>query len=162
MPHTDNNADNTTQTMNQNDVWAEARAEKVKNNKIAMLRVPAFFIDSLLIGGIFFVIQKICLFFNLFTGEITVNLIMFCIIPLSFFVYWVSGINLGKRLFRLKVVDERTLKPPTVYQYFKRCLLFSLMVSFNMAFLIPLFASKKNKSFHDMVAGTIVIRESKT
>jgi uncharacterized RDD family membrane protein YckC len=86
---------------------------------------------------------------------------MFCYIPMMFFIYWVLKINVGKRIFGLSIVDANTGNKATVFQLFKRSLLFSLIVSFNLAFIIPLFVSKKHQSFHDMLANTVVVKNPK-
>ncbi len=77
-----------------------------------------------------------------------------------FFIYWAFNINIGKRIFNLRVVDADTGDKATTFQLFKRSLLFSLVVSFNVVFIFPLFLSKKHQSFHDMLANTIVIKNN--
>lgn len=68
-----------------------------------------------------------------------------------------AGVHLGKRLFGLKVIDAKTGRPPSGFQWFRRCLLFSLVVSLNVFFFIPVLVSREQKAFHDMMAGTRVV-----
>ena len=67
----------------------------------------------------------------------------------------------GKMLLKLKIVDNNTLQPPTTMQYIIR--LFSYLVS-----MLPLglgvfsiSMSKKKRGWHDLIAGTAVIKITK-
>jgi len=124
---------------------------------IALLRIPAFLIDFALLGGAIIGINKFGIYLGIFSGFFQIEVLMFICIPLALFLYWIANINLGKRLFRLKIVDANTGKPPTIFQYFKRVLLFTLLIPFNIVFLIPILATKGNQGFHDMLANTIVL-----
>ena len=125
--------------------------------KTALLRIPAFIIDLVLVSGVIMLSNKIAVEAGLVTGYMPVEVLMLLAIPLGFFVYWLTGIYLGKRLFDLKVVDAQTGHPPSGFQWFRRCLLFSLVVSLNVFFFIPVLVSREQKAFHDMMAGTRVI-----
>jgi len=131
------------------------------DNKVALLRFPAFIIDITLVMLPLYVLTTIGKTFNLFNENIPIEWLMFCYIPMMFFIYWVLKINVGKRIFGLSIVDANTGNKATVFQLFKRSLLFSLIVSFNLAFIIPLFVSKKHQSFHDMLANTVVVKNPK-
>jgi len=125
--------------------------------KTALLRIPAFVIDLVLVSGVIMLTNKIGLEIGLVTGFMPVEALMLLAIPLGFFVYWLTGLHLGKRLFGLTVIDAKTGQPPSSFQWFRRCLLFSLVVSLNVFLFIPVLVSREQKGFHDMVAGTRVV-----
>lgn len=128
-------------------------------NNIVLLRILAFFIDFSVIMTIIVAINKLGIYLGIFSGSFAVEVLMFVCIPLGFFIYWLGDINFGKRLFRLKVVDATTGNKPKALSYFKRCLLFSLVISFNVLFLIAPFVSKRGRALHDMLANTLVIKK---
>ncbi|WP_290536886.1 RDD family protein [Alcanivorax sp.] len=125
--------------------------------KTALLRIPAFIIDLVLVSGVIMLTNKIAVHAGLVTGFMPAEALMLLAIPLGFFVYWLTGLHLGKRLFGLKVIDAKTGHPPSGFQWFRRCLLFSLLVSLNVFLIIPVLVSREQKGFHDMVAGTRVV-----
>ena len=125
--------------------------------KAALLRIPAFVIDLVLVSGVIMLTNKIAVIAGLVTGFMPVEAFMLLAIPLGFFVYWLAGLHLGKRLFGLKVIDANTGQPPSGFQWFRRCLLFSRVVSLNVFLFIPVLVSREQKGFHDMVAGTRVV-----
>ena len=125
--------------------------------KTALLRIPAFIIDLVLVAGVIMLGNKIAVDAGLVTGFMLVEALMLLAIPLGFFVYWLAGIHLGKRLFGLKVIDAKSGQPPSGFQWFRRCLLFSLVVSLNVFLFIPVLVSREQKGVHDMVAGTRVV-----
>lgn len=125
--------------------------------KAALLRIPAFVIDLVLVSGAIMLTNKIAVIAGLVTGFMPVEAFMLLAIPLGFFVYWLVGLHLGKRLFGLKVIDAKTGQPPSGFQWFRRCLLFSLVVSLNVFLFIPVLVSREQKGFHDMIAGTRVV-----
>ncbi|WP_158587165.1 RDD family protein [Motilimonas pumila] len=130
-----------------------------KNYTVALLRIPAFLLDCVFVLSPLVVLGKLHSESGAYISQMPVGWIGFVYIPMAFFIYWACNLNLGKRIFRLVIVDAHSDKPATVWQLFKRSLLLSLVVPFNMAFLIPLFASKRQQSFHDMFASTRVIRK---
>ncbi|MTT50970.1 hypothetical protein F1529_00595 [Alcanivorax sp. VBW004] len=125
--------------------------------KTALLRIPAFVIDLVLVSGVIMLTNKIAVIAGLVTGFMPVEAFMLLALPLGFFVYWLTGLHLGKRLFGLKVIDAKTGQPPSSFQWFRRCLLFSLVVSLNVFLFIPVLVSREQKGFHDMIAGTRVV-----
>jgi len=125
--------------------------------KTALLRMPAFVIDLVLVSGVIMLTNKIAVIAGLVTGFMPVEAFMLLAIPLGFFVYWLTGLHLGKRLFGLTVIDAKTGQPPSGFQWFRRCLLFSLVVSLNVFLFIPVLVSREQKGFHDMIAGTRVV-----
>ncbi|UCX05631.1 RDD family protein [Shewanella glacialimarina] len=128
----------------------------MERETVSTARIGAFTIDIVIILIVIMLIAK-----GLMLAGITlpIGYVMFLLIPLLFFLYWVLDINVGKKLFKIEVIDEKTGLKPTVGKYFVRCLLFSLLVSINLILLIPIFVSKKNRSFHDMMAGTLVVKK---
>jgi uncharacterized RDD family membrane protein YckC len=125
--------------------------------KTALLRIPAFIIDLVLVSGVIMLINKIAVDAGLVKSFMPVEALMLLALPLGFFVYWLTGLHLGKRLFGLKVIDAKTGQPPSGFQWFRRCLLFSLVVSLNVFLFIPVLVSREQKGFHDMIAGTRVV-----
>jgi uncharacterized RDD family membrane protein YckC len=125
---------------------------------VVLLRIPAFIIDFVIIMGAIGLFNKAGIYYGMFENKFEVELLLFVCIPLGFFFYWLGNVNLGKRLFRLKVVSAASGDSPTVFQYFRRCLLMSLVVSLNILFLIPMLVSKRNQGLHDMMANTVVVR----
>lgn len=125
--------------------------------KTALLRIPAFVIDLVLVSGVIMLTNKIAVIAGLVAGFMPAEALMLLAIPLGFFVYWLTGLHLGKRLFGLKVIDAKTGQHPSGFQWFRRCLLFSLVVSLNVFLFIPVLVSREQKGFHDMIAGTRVV-----
>lgn len=125
--------------------------------KTALLRIPAFIIDLVLVSSVIMLTNKIAVDAGLVTGFMPVEAWMLLAIPLGFLVYWLTGLHLGKRLFGLKVIDAKTGQPPSAFQWFRRCLLFSLVVSLNVFLFIPVLVSREQKGLHDMMAGTRVV-----
>jgi len=132
--------------------------KKVKNNNIAMLRLPAFLIDFIIIMASIIGIIKLGELVALTDGTMEIEWLMLFWIPFMFFLYWSLGINIGKRIFRLSILDADSRSKPTTWQLFKRSLLFSLGISLNVIFIFPIFISKRNQGFHDMLANTIVVK----
>ena len=64
--------------------------------KIALLRIPAFIIDLVLVAGVIMLSNKIAVEAGLVTGFIPVEALMLLALPLGFFVYWLTGLHLGK------------------------------------------------------------------
>jgi uncharacterized RDD family membrane protein YckC len=125
--------------------------------KTALLRIPAFIIDLVLVSGVIMLTNKIAMGAGLVTGFMPAEAFMLLAIPLGFFLYWLAGLHLGKRLFGLKVIDAKTGQSPSAFQWFRRCLLFSLVVSLNVFLFIPVLVSRDQKGLHDMIAGTRVV-----
>ncbi|ASP38433.1 hypothetical protein CHH28_06995 [Bacterioplanes sanyensis] len=127
----------------------------------AALRIPAILIDLSVILGVVGTVQRFLVEFGWLEQHPPIEWLMFAVIPIAFFVYWALNINIGKRLFKLAIVDADTLRPATVPQLFKRSLLFCFLISFNILLVIPIFLSKKNQGFHDRLANTVVVRKEK-
>ncbi len=130
----------------------------MKYETVSHVRIPAFLIDCSVIVLFIVLVSKLLMYFSVIEGGFSIEAFMFIYFPLGIFIYWVIDLNIGKKLFGIKVIDEKTGNKPTVIQCFIRSLLFSLVVSLNLVFLIPMFVSKKNRAFHDMLAGTLVIK----
>ncbi len=85
----------------------------------------------------------------------SVNLL---VIGILFILCWRKwNASPGKILFGLKIVDEKTLAPPSIGQYIVRFLgyIISMMPLFFGFLMIAL--NKKKKGLHDIMAGTVVI-----
>lgn len=82
----------------------------------------------------------------------------------SFSEYFLAGTTLGKKMFKLKVVDADTLSEPSPRATFIRnclksmaaCILFPLLA---ISFLLCIF-NRRRQTGHDWVARTIVIRDN--
>ena len=84
----------------------------MKDNKTAALRILAFFIDAALVVAALVGLLELLLFTNTIkraagcrTGDV-------CLCTSWLFVYWALNINLGKRIFKLVIVDELSGERP--------------------------------------------------
>ena len=65
----------------------------------------------------------------------------------------------GKMLMLIKIVDEETFEPASKFQYIVRTLSYLISAPpLCLGFFWPIF-NKKNQSWHDIIAGTVVIRK---
>ena len=101
----------------------------MKDNKTAALRIPAFFIDAAFVVAALVGLLELLLFTNTIKESPAVELVMFVCVPVGFFVYWALNINLGKRIFKLVIVDELSEKKASIWQLFLRSILFCMLVS---------------------------------
>jgi uncharacterized RDD family membrane protein YckC len=92
-------------------------------------------------------------------GELSIMLVMFALYPVTVLICWLVGNTPGKKLTRLYIVDAISGETPSALQYIRRSILFIFLFSLNIVLVIPVLVSKKNKAFHDMIAGTMVIEE---
>jgi uncharacterized RDD family membrane protein YckC len=91
------------------------------------------------------------------SSDLGLFLCMMLVPPGTLLLCWLIGNTPGKKLFNLHIVDWRTGEEPSFFQYVRRSILFSFLISINILSLIPVFASSKRRGFHDMLAGTMVI-----
>jgi uncharacterized RDD family membrane protein YckC len=126
---------------------------------VAALRLPAIIIDLILIMGTVGLVQRYLVQYGWLEQHPPIEWIMFAVVPIGFFIYWALNINIGKRLFKLVIVDADTLEPATTRQLLKRSVLFCFLISFNILLAIPIFLSKTHQGFHDRLANTRVIRK---
>lgn len=77
--------------------------------------------------------------------------------PLTFLACWLIGNTPGKKLLGLRIVDEKTGDAPSVWQLVRRSLLFTFYITFNLLTLIPMLVTNNRKTFHDLLAGTVVV-----
>jgi len=77
--------------------------------------------------------------------------------PLTFLTCWLIGNTPGKKLLGLRIVDEQTGDKPSVWQFIRRSLLFTFYITFNLLTLIPMLVTKNRKTFHDILASTVVV-----
>ena len=83
------------------------------------------------------------------------------VIPYYVIGHFRYGTTLGKRLFRIYVVDAKTLKPISLRQSWIRC--FAYVVSYlpiGVGFLMVAFQPRK-QALHDLIAGTVSIRKDR-
>ncbi len=122
-------------------------------------RTAAFAIDIAAFFILVWLIGQLMHKFGVRYAGIVELLILMALPPVSALTCWVIGNTPGKKLIGLRIVDEKTGGRPTFWQLLRRCLLFSLLFSFNIVFIIPVLATRKHKGFHDMIAGTMVVEE---
>lgn len=67
--------------------------------KTALLRIPAFIIDLVMVSGVIMLINKIAISAALVTGFMPVEALMLLALPLGFFVYWLTGLHLEKAIW---------------------------------------------------------------
>ena len=127
------------------------------SNRLVFLRVMAFLIDFLILMALIVVGIKALTALNAPAPLTRASMMMFAWVPLAFFLYWSLGLNVGKRLVRLRVVDARTGERPTLWQWFRRALPFCLLIPLNMLFLVPVLLDDENRALHDRLAGTRVV-----
>lgn len=77
--------------------------------------------------------------------------------PIVVWLTWTIGNSPGKKLMGLTIVSLKTGERPNQGQWLRRCLLYSLVVSFNILFIIPVLVSRRRQGLHDMMAGTMVV-----
>ena len=63
----------------------------------------------------------------------------------------------GKLLLSMKIVDNETMKEPSLFQYIRRLLAYTISVlPFGLGLLYIAF-NKKHRALHDLISGTVVI-----
>lgn len=120
-------------------------------------RFLAFAVDFFVIAGLMVLVQRLVLQQGWMAEPVNKELLMFAVLPGLFFLNWAAGINGGKRLFRLMIVDVQTGRKAGWHQLLLRAAVFGLLIPLNIAFLLPLFMTRRQQSFHDLLAGTCVV-----
>jgi uncharacterized RDD family membrane protein YckC len=120
-------------------------------------RIGAFIIDILCYIVVIWAFGHFMRFAGIEGSQLKTLLNIMALPFITVLTCWLIGNTPGKKILGLHIVDEVTGERPTVWQYFRRALLFSLVISLNILFVIPVLVTKKRKAFHDMIAGTIVI-----
>lgn len=130
-----------------------------------ILTVAAWFLELMLLGLTYFVSQYHKPFpkpfsdaFNPFFLQIF-NGILYVALATPYFVWghYRYGTTLGKRPFRIYVVNHANLLPISLFQSWMRC--FGYIVSylpFGVGFLMVAFQPEK-RALHDLMAGTVSI-----
>jgi uncharacterized RDD family membrane protein YckC len=126
-------------------------------------RMYAFMIDDLIVSLLVFIIfydsisiaksiEEIILLVNNAFGYIVVIKILYH----TFFV-WQYGATMGKMLFKMQVVDERSfLKPDLTHSFIRAVIRIVSESLFYLGFLWGLF-TKIRQTWHDKLAKTLVI-----
>lgn len=73
------------------------------------------------------------------------------------FMWHRFGGTVGKLLFGLRVLDEKTLQKPSISQCMKRFFMFPLSVLCLFIGVIWSVFDKKSRTWHDIVSGTVVV-----
>ncbi len=120
-------------------------------------RAGAFIIDLICFAVLVWLFGHLMLALGDIYGDLSIKLVMFVLPPVAALTFWLIGNTPGKKYVGIHIVDEKTGGTPSLGQYLRRAILFSLMLSLNIIFVIPVLVTRKNKAFHDMIAGTIVI-----
>lgn len=120
-------------------------------------RIGAFIIDIICFLGVLWLFGQLMYALG-DRSNLTLILAITLLPAITVLACWMIGNTPGKKMLGLYIVDEETGETPTFWQYIRRSLLFSLLVSFNIVFVIPILVTKKHKAFHDMIAGTVVVQ----
>lgn len=120
-------------------------------------RIGAFIIDIICFLGVLWLFGQLMYALG-DRSNLTLILAITLLPAITALACWMIGNTPGKKMLGLYIVDEETGETPTFWQYIRRSLLFSLLVSFNIVFVIPILVTKKHKAFHDMIAGTVVVQ----
>ena len=120
-------------------------------------RAGALIIDQLFFCILVWLFGHLMLALGDKSGDLSIKIVMFLLYPVSVFICWVIGNTPGKKIVGLRIVDEKSGGIPSIGQYLRRSILFVFLISLNIIIIIPVLVSKKNRAFHDMIAGTIVV-----
>jgi len=91
-------------------------------------------------------------------GSLFLKYILPAIIIIIFWVF--KSATPGKMLTKLSIVDAKTGKKPTLVQFLLRYAGYFLSSIFLLGFIWVAF-DKRKQGFHDKIAGTVVLRDSK-
>ncbi len=69
------------------------------------------------------------------------------------------GTSIGKYICLMKIVDDKTLQKPTIYQNIIRCLTYIPSALFAFLGFFSILYDKQSRAWHDKVSGTIVIKK---
>jgi len=92
------------------------------------------------------------------SGNIFLNYILPAALVLAFWFY--KSATPGKMMTKLTIVDAKTGKKPTPIQFILRYLGYFLSSIFFLGFIWIAF-DKRKQGWHDKIAGTVVIKNSK-
>ena len=80
------------------------------------------------------------------------------ILAVFVFGFWVkTNSTPGKLLFSIKILDEKTLQPPSAFQYIVRMLAYFVSVLPLCIGIFYIAFNKKRRAWHDIIAGTVVV-----
>jgi uncharacterized RDD family membrane protein YckC len=120
-------------------------------------RIGAFVIDAIGFAVVVWMFGHLMLAIRHGADDLTVILAVFVLPPITALACWLIGNTPGKKAMGLYIVDARTGGRPSFWQFVSRAILFSLLISFNIVFVIPVLVTKKHRAFHDMLARTLVV-----
>ncbi len=86
---------------------------------------------------------------------------LFILLAFTLFFWITKQATPGKMLLRLKIVDNITLQPPTIAQYIIRLFSYALSILPLGLGILFIAINKKKHGWHDLIAGTSVIRVAK-
>lgn len=117
------------------------------------IRTLASFVDTALLLVVIFP-----LFLAIYPSESGDHFISYVVTPVIVFIFWVlKQATPGKMVVSVKIVDAKTGRPPTKFQYVVRYLGYYVsMLPFGLGFLWVAFDPKK-QGWHDKIARTLVI-----
>ncbi len=128
-------------------------------------RVTAYVLDLVLILGLWLALSLIFGVVGILTfGALTpLGLVVLAILPVAYHTVFIGrgGATPGMRVFDLEV-RSWTGPPPDYSQAFLTTVLFyaSVSVTVWLVLLVPLFTDR-NRTLHDILAGTIVVRRTR-
>ncbi len=128
-------------------------------------RVTAYVLDLVLIFGLWLALSLIFGVVGILTfGALTpLGLVVLAILPVGYHTFFIGrgGATPGMRVFDLEV-RSWTGRPPDYSQAFLTTVLFyaSVSVTIWLVLLVPLFTDR-NRTLHDILAGTIVLRRAR-
>ncbi|SFJ50126.1 RDD family protein [Thermoflavimicrobium dichotomicum] len=97
--------------------------------------------------------------------ELAIVIVISAAIPLIYFTmteYWMKGQTIGKRVMRLRVIQDNGQSPSFFAVFLRNVLqLVDMLPFFYLLGMISIFMNKKEKRIGDLVAGTIVVCEKK-
>ncbi|MER3430105.1 MAG: hypothetical protein C4324_03505 [Blastocatellia bacterium] len=127
-------------------------------------RLLAGMFDALAVAFVTGTILLPAVYFNSKLFSISGILAAAAIFGLVYFAYsaffvWYYGRTLGMQIFGLEVIDAEANEYPTLHQaaVYSAASLFTL-VSLGLGF-IPVFLNQERRAAHDLIAGTVLVRE---
>lgn len=96
---------------------------------------------------------------GLFADYMLETLGYFLLLGAIIVVFWmVKDATPGKKIMGMRIVDSKTLEPPTLFQYIVRMFAYILSILPLMLGFFWAMVDKKHRCVHDLVAGTAVIK----
>lgn len=126
-------------------------------------RLLAFIIDSIFILIAFHL--PLWILAGVFQDALASAILSMMTVTLTsvYLVYFtsVSGQTFGKKIINIKVIDIKTGDPPTIYMSLVREIVGKVISTFIFMFgFLYCIIDYKNRTWHDKMAGTVVIKQS--